>query len=85
MFWAGYFFSCTFLEFFSILENKLIWYADDSSWMAVVSSTVVRITVAESLISALGSVIELCDVRGMKLNASRTKTMIVSMSRTKHP
>ena len=48
-------------------------------------STVVRIAVAESLISALGTVIELCDVRGMKLNASRTKTMIVSMSRTKHP
>ena len=26
-----------------------------------------------------------CDLWGMKLNASKTKTMIVSMSRTVHP
>ena len=28
---------------------------------------------------------EWCDLWGMKLNASKTKTMIVSMSRTMHP
>ena len=28
---------------------------------------------------------EWCDLRGMKLNASKTKTMIVSRSRTMHP
>ena len=28
---------------------------------------------------------ELCDLWGMKLNASETKTMIVSRSRTMHP
>ena len=28
---------------------------------------------------------EYCDLWGMKLNASKTKTMIVSWSRTKHP
>ena len=64
-------------ELFSILENKLIGYADDSTLMAVV-------TVAESLIRDLGMVSEWCDLWGMKLNASKTKTMIVSRSRTMH-
>ena len=45
----------------------------------------VRVTVAESLIHDLGRVSEWCDVSGMKLNASKTKTMIISRSRTMHP
>ena len=45
----------------------------------------VRVTVAESLIRDLGRVSEWSDVWRMKLNASRTKTMIVSRSRTMHP
>ena len=53
--------------------------------MAVVSSLGVRVTVAESLIRGLGRVSESCDLYGMKLNASKTKTMIVSRSRTMHP
>ena len=36
-------------ELFSILENKLIGYADDSTLMAVVPSPGARVTVAESL------------------------------------
>ena len=36
-------------ELFSILENKLICYADDSTLMAVVPSPGARVTVAESL------------------------------------
>ena len=36
-------------ELFSILENKLIGYADDSTLMAVVSSPGVRVAVAGSL------------------------------------
>ena len=71
-------------ELFSILENKLIGYADDSTLMAVVLSPGVRVAVAESLIRDLGRVSEWCDLLGMKLNASRTKTMIVSRSRTMH-
>ena len=70
---------------FSILENKLIGYADDSILMAVVPSPGVRVTVAESLIRDRGRVSEWCDLWGMNLNASKTKTMIVSMSRTMHP
>ena len=72
-------------ELFSILENKLIGYADDSTLMAVVPSPGVRVAVAESLIRDLGRVSEWCDLWGMKLNASKTKTMIVSRSLTMHP
>ena len=67
------------------MENKLIGYADDSTLMAVVSSPGVRVSVAESLISDLGRVSEWCDLWLMKLNASKTKTMIVSRSLTMHP
>ena len=51
-------------------------YADDSTLMAVVPSTGVRVAVAESLIRDLGRV---------KLNASKAKTMRVSRSCTTHP
>ena len=72
---------------FSILENKLMGYADDSTLIAAVPSPGVGVTVAESLIRELGrvSVSEWSDLWGMKLNASKTKTMIVSRSRTMHP
>ena len=72
-------------QLFSILENKLIGYANDSTLMAVVPSPGVRVAVAESLIRDLDRVSEWCDFWGMKLNASRTKTMIVLRSRTMHP
>ena len=53
--------------------------------MVVVPSPGVRVTVAESLIRDLGRVSGWCEVWGRKLNASKTKTMIVSRSRTMHP
>ena len=49
-------------ELFSIFENKLVGYADDSTLMAVVPSPGVRVAVAESLIRDLGSVSEWCDL-----------------------
>ena len=55
---------------FSILENKLISYADDSTLMAVVPSPGVRVTAAESLIHDLGRVSDWCDLFGIKLNVS---------------
>ena len=73
------------LEIFSSFENKLIGYADNSTLMAVVPSPAVRVAVVESLIRDIGRVSEWCDLWGMKLNASKTKTMIVSRSRTMHP
>ena len=53
--------------------------------MAVVSSSGVSVTGVESLICDLGSISEWCDLWGMKFNASKAKTMIVSTSRTMHP
>ena len=72
-------------ELISILENKLIGYADDSTLMAVVPSPGVMVAVAESLIREHGRVSEWCDLWGMKLNATKTKTVITSRSRTVHP
>ena len=76
-----FFLLCT-SELFSIMETNLIGYADDSTLMPVVPSAGVRVTVAEFLIRDLGNVSECCDLWGMKLNASNTKTMIVSRSPT---
>ena len=45
----------------------------------------VRIVVAEPLKRGLGKVSQWCDLCGMKFNASKTKTKIVSRSRTMHP
>ena len=67
------------------MENKLIDYADDSTLIAVVPSQGLRVAVAESLCRDLVKVSAWCDLWGMKLNASKTKTMIVSRSRTIHP
>ena len=72
-------------ELFSTLENKLIGHTDDSTLMAVVPSPGVSVVVAESLIRDLGIVSEWWDLWGIKLNASKTKTMIVSRFRTMHP
>ena len=60
-------------ELYFILENKLIGYADESSFIAVVPSPGVRVTLAESLIRDLGMVSERCDLWGMKLNTCKTK------------
>ena len=59
-------------ELFSILENKLIGCADDSTLMAVVPSPGARVTVAESLNRDLVRVNAWYDLWGMKLNASKT-------------
>ena len=72
-------------KLFSILENKLIGYVDDSTLMAVVPFPDVRVTVAESLIRDHGKVCEWCGLWGMRLNASKTNTMIVSRLHTVHP
>ena len=53
--------------------------------MAVVPSPGIRVAVAESLIHDLSRVSEWYDFWGMKLNASKTKTMIVLRSCTMHP
>ena len=63
MFLGAFLFFLSLRSFFSILENQLIGYADDSTLKAVVPSTGVRGTVAESLIRDL-RVSERCDLAG---------------------
>ena len=84
MFRTRYCSSDTPRSFFCILEYKLIGYADDFSLMAVVPSPGVRVREAESQSRDLVKVSEWCDLWVMKLNASKTKSMIVSRSRTMH-
>ena len=67
------------------MENKLIGYSDGSSLNHVVPSLGVSAKVDKYLIRDLGGVGEWCDLWGMKLNASNTKTMIVPRSLTMHP
>ena len=55
-----------------------------TSLMAVVPFPRRQSCGTESLIRNLGRVSEWCDLWGMKLNVSKTKTMIASRSRTKH-
>ena len=56
-------------ELFSILENKLIGYADDSTLIAVVPSASVRVTVAECLSRDLVKVSEWCDLKGNEIES----------------
>ena len=72
-------------QLFFMMENKLISYADDPTLIAVVPCKCVRITIAESIIRDLSTVSEWWGLRGMKLNAIKTKNMKVSRSHTMHP
>ena len=72
-------------ELFSIAENKLNGYAVDSTLVAVVLSPGERVAVSESMICDLNRVSVWCNMRGIKLNASKTKTMIVSRSLAVYP
>ena len=71
------------LLLFSILQNKLVGYAHDST-LSVVPSPGITDTVAESPNHDLGNFSEPCDCQGMKFNVCKTKTMIVSRSCTMH-
>ena len=72
-------------ELFSVVENKLYVYADDSTLVAVVPSPDERVAVSESMNCDLNRVSVWCNLWEMKLNESKTKTMIVSRSPTVHP
>ena len=72
-------------ELFSIVENKLYGYADDSTLVVVVPSHGEGVAVSESTNRDLNRVSVWCNLWGMKLNASKTKTMIVSRRGKVHP
>ena len=70
-------------ELFSIVEDKLYGSADDLTLVAVLPSPAERVAVTEFANHDLNRVSMWCDLWRMKLNAGKTKTMIVSRSR--HP
>ena len=72
-------------DMFSDLENMMVGYADDSTLFAVAPCPKDRISVAHSLNRDLRKVSDWCRLRGMRLNAAKTKTMIISRSRTLLP
>ena len=67
------------------MEKKLYGYADDSTLSAVVPSPGEMVAVSESMNRDLNRVSVWCNLWGMKLNVIKTKTIIVSRSRTVHP
>ena len=67
------------------LENDLIGYADDHSLVAVIKSPQQRSVVSQSINRDLETIHNWCDRWGMKLNPSKTKTLLVSRSRTEEP
>ena len=72
-------------ELFSIVENKLYGYSDDSTLVAVVPSPGESVAVSESMNRDLNRVSAWCNLWGMKLNAGKTKTLIVSRLHTVYP
>ena len=64
-------------ELFSIVEKKLFGYADDSTLVAVVPSPGEKVAVSESMNRDVNRVSAWCNLWGMKLYSSKTKTMIV--------
>ena len=72
-------------ELFSVVKNKLYSYAYNSTLVAVVPSPGESVAVSESMDRDLNRVSVWCNLWGMKLNASKTKTMIVSRSPAAHP
>ena len=63
----------------------MIGYADDSTLIEAIPSPNARISVAQSLDRDLLKVSDWCNMWGMKLNVSKTKTMVVSRSRSLNP
>ena len=67
------------------LENKIVQYADDTTLLAVVRSPEMRSQVAMSLNRDLERISQWCSRWGMRLNSSKTKTLLISRSRTNEP
>ena len=68
-----------------ILENTLIGYADDSTLIVTVPNPGHRLTISASLDRDLVRIANWCRSWGMKVNPSKTKSMVISRSRTIAP
>ena len=67
------------------LENMLVSYADDATFLARIPSPNMRSDVTVSLIRDLSKISTWCNLWGMRLNPNKTQSMIVSSSRTLFP
>ncbi|MEM8780580.1 MAG: reverse transcriptase family protein, partial [Cyanobacteria bacterium P01_G01_bin.49] len=67
------------------IENKLVSYADDTTLYSLINSPRDRVMVADSLNRDLHRISGWCERWGMKLNPSKTQSIIVSRSRTVNP
>ena len=67
------------------LENDLIGYADDHTLVADIRTPQQRNLAAQSLNRDMERIHEWCHRWGMKLNPSKTQTLLISRSRTKLP
>ena len=67
------------------LENKIVQYADDATLVGVVKSPLLRNETALSLNRDMDRIREWCSRWGMRLNSSKTKTLLISRSRTNFP
>ena len=67
------------------LENKIVAYADDTTLYSEIASPSERSAVADSLNRDLLRIQEWCCTWGMKLNPTKTHSIIISRSRTPNP
>ena len=67
------------------LENNVISYADDTTFYAMIDPPADRISFVESLNRDMRRVHSWCQFWGMKLNPTKTQSIIVSRSRTVIP
>ena len=67
------------------MENRLVNYADDSTLFSICNRPSDREYVAQSINRDLEQISLWCDRWMMKLNPSKTKTLIISRSRTVSP
>ena len=72
-------------DLFDIVKNNLVNYADDSTLFATIENRSCRQSVADSLNRDIVRITDWCERWMMKLNPTKTKTLIVSRSRTPDP
>jgi len=72
-------------DMFRAVRNTLIGYADDATLIGVCDHPSKRVSVTHSLTCDLRFIDDWCIQWGMLLNPGKTKTMIVSRSRTVNP
>ena len=72
-------------DMFDLVSNHLISYADDTTLYAVIPRATERCVVADSLNRDLECISDWCSRWQMKLNPSKTKTLIIGRSRTVQP